>query len=135
MILLDTNVVIAMLRDRPKAVRERFRAAISAGEQVGLSSIVVYELWHGATRSARRVENIERVRGVLSGDIDVIPFDDEDAVRAGELRAALEALGTPIGPYDVLIAAQALRLDATLITANTGEFARVEGLRLEDWSA
>ena len=124
-----------MLRDRPKAVRERFRAAISAGEQVGLSSIVVYELWHGATRSARRVENIERVRGVLSGDIDVIPFDDEDAVRAGELRAALEALGTPIGPYDVLIAAQALRLDATLITANTGEFARVEGLRLEDWSA
>ena len=133
MILLDTNVVIAIMRDRPKTVREQLRSAVSGGQQIGLSSIVVYELWHGATRSARRSENIERVRSMLSGDMDVIPFDDEDAVRAGELRAALEAVGTPIGPYDLLIAAQALRLDATLVTANTREFARVEGLRLEDW--
>ena len=133
MILLDTNVVIAIMRDRPKTVREQLRSAVSGGQQIGLSSIVVYELWHGATRSARRSENIERVRSMLSGDMDVIPFDDEDAVRAGELRVALEAVGTPIGPYDLLIAAQALRLDATLVTANTREFARVEGLRLEDW--
>ena len=71
----------------------------------------------------------------LSGNIDVAPFDAQDAAVAGDLRAALEAAGTPIGPYDVLIAAQALRSGATLVTANVSEFARVHGLVWQDWTA
>ena len=65
----------------------------------------------------------------------IVPFDDEDAAAAGDLRAALEAAGTPIGPYDLLIAAQALRSGTTLVTANVSEFARVRGLLWQDWTA
>jgi tRNA(fMet)-specific endonuclease VapC len=75
---------------------------------------------------------MERLRHFLAGPIDVAPFGEEDAAVAGELRAALEAKGTPIGPYDLLIAAQSLRSGATLVTANTSEFARVKGLALEN---
>jgi len=86
-------------------------------------------------RSERRRENAERLRVFLSGNIDIVPFDEEDAVAAGDLRAALEGGGTPIGPYDVLIAAQALRTRATLVTANVSEFARVRDLLWQDWTA
>jgi len=96
---------------------------------------VLYELWYGVARSGRRRENAERLRVFLSGNIDVVPFSEEDAVAAGELRATLEAAGTPIGPYDVLIAGQALRSGATLVTANVSEFARVQGLAWQDWTA
>ena len=71
----------------------------------------------------------------LSGGIASHPFTEEDAVVAGDLRATLEAAGTPIGPYDLLIAAQALRNDATLVTAKAAEFARVPDLRWQDWAA
>ena len=67
--------------------------------------------------------------------IDFIPFDEEDAAAAVDLRAALETAGTPIGPYDLLIVAQALRSGATLVTANVSEFARVRGLAWQDWTA
>ena len=83
----------------------------------------------------RRRENAERLRVFLSGGIAVSPFAEEDAVTAGDLRAVLEAAGTPIGPYDLLIAAQALRRDATLVTTNASEFARVPDLRWQDWTA
>jgi tRNA(fMet)-specific endonuclease VapC len=100
-----------------------------------VSSVVIYELWYGVARSERRRENAERLRVFLSGRIDVAAFDAEDAETAGDLRATLEAAGTPIGPYDMLIAAQALRSGATLVTANVKEFARVRGLAWQDWSA
>lgn len=83
---------------------------------------------------SRRRENTERLRVFLSGSIAVLPFDDEDAVIAGDLRAALEADGRPIGPYELLIAAQALRTGSVLVTANVDEFARVQGLDWRDWS-
>jgi tRNA(fMet)-specific endonuclease VapC len=70
----------------------------------------------------------------FAGPLDLVPFDDEDARAAGEVRAALESAGTPIGAYDLLIAGQALRYDATLVTANTAEFSRVGDLRWEDWA-
>ena len=98
-------------------------------------SVVLYELWYGVARSERRRDNAERLRIFLSGKIDVVPFDEQDAVTAGDLRATLEAAGTPIGPYDLLIAAQALRSRATLVTANISEFARVRGLVWQDWTA
>jgi tRNA(fMet)-specific endonuclease VapC len=95
----------------------------------------LYELWYGVARCQRRHENAERLRVFLSGNINVVPFDEEDAATAGDLRAALEQAGTPIGPYDLLIATQALRSGATLVTANVSEFARVHGLVWQDWSA
>jgi tRNA(fMet)-specific endonuclease VapC len=70
----------------------------------------------------------------LLGPIEVLPFEPADAEEAGDIRAALERAGTPIGPYDVLVAAQARRRDALLVTANEREFARVPGLKLEDWA-
>jgi tRNA(fMet)-specific endonuclease VapC len=133
--LLDTNAVIALLKSRPAGVRAHFRRVASRGASISVSSVVLYELWYGVARSERRQENAERLRVFLSGNIAVTPFDEEDAVTAGELRAALETAGTPIGPYDLLIAAQAVRSGATLVTANTSEFARVPGLMWQDWTA
>ncbi len=133
--LLDTNAVIALLRNQPAGVRGRLRSVVAKGALIAVSSVVLYELWYGVARSERRRENAERLRVFLSGDIDVISFDERDAAAAGDLRAALETAGTPIGPYDLLIAAQALRSGATLVTANVSEFARVRGLAWQDWTA
>ena len=133
--LLDTNAVIALLKSQPAGVRGRLRRAVSRRASIGVSSVVLYELWYGVARSERRRENAERLRVFLSGNIDVVPFDEQDAVTAGDLRATLENAGTPIGPYDLLIAAQALRSGATLVTANISEFARVRGLAWQDWTA
>ena len=133
--LLDTNAVIALLKDQPPNVRNRLRRLVRRGVWIAVSTIVLYELWYGVARSQRRRENAERLRVFLSGNIDVARFDEDDAVTAGDLRAALEAAGTPIGPYDLLIAAQALRSSATLVTANVSEFARVRGLDWQDWTA
>ncbi len=132
--LLDTNAVIALVRNRPAGVRNRLRQAVSEGGSIAVSSVVLYELWYGVARSERRRENADRLRVFLSGNIDIIPFEEDDAVAAGELRAALETAGTPIGPYDLLIAAQALRNRTTLVTANVSEFARVRGLSWQDWT-
>ena len=133
--LLDTNAVIALLKDEPAIFRKRLRRAVSRGAAIAVSSIVLYELWYGVARSARRRENAERLRVFLSGGIEVSAFDEEDAKTAGELRATLEGAGTPIGPYDLLIAAQALRTGATLVTANVAEFTRVPDLQWQDWTA
>jgi tRNA(fMet)-specific endonuclease VapC len=133
--LLDTNAVIALIRDEPAIFRKRLRRVVSRGEEVGVSSIALFELWYGVARSARRRENTERLRVFLSGGITTHAFTAEDAVVAGELRASLEAQGTPVGPYDLLIAAQALRGSAILVTANVDEFARVPALSWQDWTA
>ncbi len=132
--LLDTNAVIALLRNNPPIVRDHLRTSLLQGASVALSSIVLYELWYGVARSQHRRENAERLRIFLSGNIDVIPFDEADAAMAGEIRAELDAAGMAIGPYDVLIAAQAVRRQAALVTANVSEFARVRGLDWRDWT-
>jgi tRNA(fMet)-specific endonuclease VapC len=132
---LDTNAVIALLKNQPSTVRSRLRRAVSRGAAVAVSSIVFYELRYGVARSERRRENAERLRVFLSGNVGVVPLDEEDAAVAGDLRATLEMAGTPIGPYDLLMAAQALRSGATLVTANVSEFARVPNLLWQDWSA
>ena len=132
--VLDTNAVIALLNDRPACVRSRLRQAVSRGAAIAVSSIALYELWFGVARSTRRRENAERLRVFLSGNIEIVPFDEEDAVTAGDLRATLQKAGTPVGPYDLLIAAQALRSGATLVTANVSEFPRVSGLVWQDWT-
>jgi tRNA(fMet)-specific endonuclease VapC len=132
--LLDTNAVIAVLKNQPARVRDRLRRARSEGASIAVSSVVLYELWYGVARSERRSENAERLRVFLSADIGVLPFDEQDAKTAGDLRATLESAGRPIGPFDLLMAAQALRMGATMITANVSEFRRVDGLSWQDWT-
>ena len=132
--LLDTNAVVALLRNRPAGVRERYREAEKSGDYLAVSSVVLFELWYGVEKSGRVRENTERLRVLLSGDLDLLDFDDEDARTAGRVRAALEKIGTPIGAYDLLIAGQALRRGLTVITANTSEFSRVTDLNWEDWT-
>lgn len=132
--LLDTNAAVALLRDKPAKVRERYRQAEASGDYLALSSVVLFELWYGAAKSSQVTENTERLRILLSGGLDLLDFDDEDARTAGQVRAALEKGGNPIGAYDVLIAGQALRRGLTVVTANTDEFDRVTGLSWQDWT-
>jgi tRNA(fMet)-specific endonuclease VapC len=133
--LLDTNAVVALLRNKPAGVRERYREAEASGDYLALSSVVLFELWYGVAKSSQMQENTERLRILLSGDLDLLDFDDEDARTAGQARATLEKAGTPIGAYDLLIAGQALRRGLTVVTANTSEFSRVTGLSWQDWTA
>jgi tRNA(fMet)-specific endonuclease VapC len=132
--LLDTNAVVALLRNKPAGVRERYREAEKSGDYLAVSSIVLFELWYGVEKSAFVRENTERLRILLSGDLDLLDFDDQDAQTAGRIRAALEKTGTPIGAYGLLIAGQALRRGLTVVTANTSEFSRVAELSWEDWT-
>jgi tRNA(fMet)-specific endonuclease VapC len=134
MILLDTNVVIAVLNDRPAMARRRLRATLEAGEELGLSSVVVFELRYGAQRSDRPDQNHARIDDLLAGPLQVLELTAEDAAEAGAVRAELEARGVPIGPFGVLIAGQARARGIRLVTANLREFERVRGLEVESWT-
>lgn len=129
--LLDTNAVIALVTGRSEALLQRVDS-MEPGS-LAVSSVVAHELWFGAYKSQKVAFNLETLR-LLFADLPILDFDREDARVAGEIRAELKKQGTPIGPYDVLIAGQAKARDLILITNNTGEFARVAGLRLEDWT-
>jgi tRNA(fMet)-specific endonuclease VapC len=134
MICLDTNAVISVLSNRSSPVRMRIDAAIALGHTFAVSSVVLFELRYGAAKSAQPVRNSRRIDDFLAGPIEVLPFESAHADEAGDIRAALERVGTPIGPYDVLVAAQARGRDALLVTANGREFARVPRLKFEDWA-
>jgi tRNA(fMet)-specific endonuclease VapC len=134
MICLDTNIIIAAINQRAAAVRQRLMKTLHEGTIVGIPTVVLYELWYGIKKSARAQENADALDDFLALDVTPWPFEPEDAEEAGDVRAALERLGTPIGPYDVLIAAQARRRGAILVTANKNEFARVPGLQTQDWT-
>jgi tRNA(fMet)-specific endonuclease VapC len=134
MICLDTNAVIAAINRRKPELRRRLESAIAADAPIGIPTIVLFELRYGIARRARPQENAAILAAFLTLDVSPWPFELEDAEEAGDIRAELERAGTPIGPYDVLIAAQARRRGALLVTANTVEFTRVPGLRIEDWA-
>ena len=127
--LLDSNVVIGLMARSPRIVK---RVEQSVPGELLLSTIVLYELTFGAFNSDRIEINLERLRALA---LPLLSFDERDAREAGRIRADLRRAGTPIGPHDILIAGQALARGLTLVTNNTGEFARVTGLRLEDWTA
>ncbi len=136
MIHLDTNVAIALLDPRRPDVRARFDAATAAGTPMALSIIVYHELMYGAAASERREANENKVAVLISAArLTILPFESEDAREAADIRAHLRRTGSPIGPYDVLIAAQARRSGTTLVTANTREFERVPGLIIVDWAS
>jgi tRNA(fMet)-specific endonuclease VapC len=132
--LLDTNACIALINGTSLAVRGRFQRAIRGGAQTYVSSVVTFELWYGVAKSVHRGLNTQRLEVFLAGPITLLPLEDEDARVAGSIRAALQASGTPIGAYDVLIAGQALARQLTLVTANVSEFSRVKGLAWQDWA-
>jgi tRNA(fMet)-specific endonuclease VapC len=135
MICLDTNAIIVALNSPVSPLRARINQSRDDGIPLCISAIVMFELWYGAAKSNQRQRNTERLVDFLTGPIQILTLDAEDAREAGEIRATLAKAGTPIGPYDVLIAAQARRRGATLVTANAREFARVPGLKTEDWAA
>jgi tRNA(fMet)-specific endonuclease VapC len=127
--LLDTNLCIRVLRDRPPELRERFNRAADA---LCTSTIVLTELLHGAAKSARPDHNRREVERLIAR-LDLLPFDAEAARHASDIRSQLERQGRPIGGYDVLIAGHARSRGLTVVTGNLSEFARVEGLLAEDW--
>jgi len=131
---LDTNVCIGLINRTALRVRGRFAEVVRADSVLCVSTVVLHELWYGVEKSVRRAHNADRLRTFLSGVVEVLDFDDADARATGAVRAALERVGTPIGAYDTMIAGQAIRRGITLVTANTREFARVEGLMWEDWA-
>jgi tRNA(fMet)-specific endonuclease VapC len=126
--LLDANAVIALLNDSNSLTAQRARR--HKPQDVGISAIVAHELYDGAFKSRRASRNVALVDAL---QFEIVEFDQDDARQAGEVRAALGARGTPIGPYDVLIAGQAKARELILVTHNTAELGRVSGLRLEDW--
>ena len=127
--VLDTNAVIALLNDPASALGKRARR--HKPRDFCLSSMVAHELFYGAFKS-RRIEGNAAVIDALQ--FEVVEFDKEDARHAGQIRALLALKGTPIGPYDVLIAGQARARGLILVTHNTREFARVPGLQTQDWA-
>jgi tRNA(fMet)-specific endonuclease VapC len=117
------------------AVRKRYANAVRNGSTIATSSIVAHELWYGVAKSDLNERNARKLRGFLSSGVTLQDFSEQDAQIAGQIRAELERRGKRIGEYDTLIAGQALARNLVLVTANTREFERVKGLRLEDWSA
>lgn len=133
--LLDTNACIALINGTEINVRRRFKRAVARESVILLSSIVAFELWNGVAKSQRKDSNTQRLETFLGGPLEWALFDEDDARAAGTVRAELETVGRPVGAYDVLLAGQARRRGATLVTSNTKEFARVQGLKWEDWAA
>ena len=135
MICLDTNIVISIVNGRSPSLRHRLGEQVRAGTSIALPVIALFEMRYGFAKSDRREHNERLLERFLALGIELLPFEPEDAVHAGDIRAELEKAGTPIGHYDYLIAAQARRRAATLVTANVREFARVPGLLVADWGA
>ncbi len=129
--MLDTNLCIRVLRDRPQAVRERFNVE---ADGLCISTIVLTELLHGAAKSARPVHNRTEVER-FAARLEVLAFDQAAAGHAADIRAQLDRQGRPIGGYDVLIAGHARSRGLVVVTGNLAEFRRVDGLRCEDWLA
>ncbi|WP_027669301.1 type II toxin-antitoxin system VapC family toxin [Rhizobium leguminosarum] len=125
--LLDANAVIALMKGNERLIAELRK---HRPQHFALSAIVAHELFYGAYKSLRTDENLARIDAL---QFNILEFDRNDARKAGEIRAALQALGTPIGPYDVLIAGQAASRGLILITRNLREFERVADLQTENW--
>lgn len=128
--LLDTNVCVVYLNGRSEPVRNRVLSTPT--DEMVVCSVVKAELFYGSMRSNNPIRSLERQQGFLNRFVS-LPFDDVAALIFGRIRAQLNRQGTPIGFYDLQIAAIALSNNLTLITHNIAEFSRVDGLAIEDW--
>lgn len=127
--LLDTNLCIRVIRDRPAGLRPRFNTEASS---LCISDVVLYELLSGAEKSARPAENRQLV-DQFAARLAVLPFDSAAAAHTADIRASLERRGLVIGAYDLMIAGHTRSRGLVVVTGNLTEFNRVEGLRCEDW--
>ena len=127
--MLDTNIVIYTIKNKPTKVRETFK---KHADQMCISSVTLMELIYGAERSSRPEENLKTIEG-LAARLDVFPYEDEAAAHTGQIRADLAKVGKP-GPYDNMIAGHARSRGLILVTNNENEFKRVSGLRLINWA-
>lgn len=130
--LLDTNHWIILLKGRCPPLQDKLR--LISPDEVWLCSAVKEELYHGAEGYEDKAARLAKLGAIFDRHASV-PFDDEAAVIAGRLRKQLESQGQVIGPHDIQIAAVALQHGWTLVTNNTDEFSRVDGLTLEDWTS
>lgn len=128
--MLDTNICIFTIKNRPQTVREAFERQHG---RLCISAITLMELIYGAEKSAIPEKNLAVIEG-FSARLEVLKYDADAATHTGQLRAELAKAGTPIGPYDQMIAGHARSLGLVLVTNNLREFARVPGLRVEDWA-
>jgi tRNA(fMet)-specific endonuclease VapC len=127
--LLDTNIVIYTMKNRPQRVKRRFQQHHG---QMGISTVTIGELVFGAEHSQQAERNLADLEA-LAARLEVLPFDNQAAYHFGQIRAALYRKGQPIGPYDMMIAGQARAAGLKLVTNNVKEFKRVQGLLLENW--
>ncbi len=130
MFLLDTNICIYLIKNKPEGLR-RHLEPLRPGD-VGISSITVAELRYGAAKSQAKEKNTAALDMFLA-PFEIMQFDDRAADVYGAIRAGLEKNGTPVGPLDTLIAAQAISLAVTLVTNNMREFRRIPGLQCVNW--
>ena len=128
--MLDTDACIALIKNRPETMRVRLSGLLP--EEVGVSAMVAAELWFGVAHSQKKKQNQAALKDFLEV-ATLLDWPCEASPLYGKLRQGLQKQGRPIGAMDLLIAAHALFLDATLITNNTREFERVPGLSIENW--
>jgi tRNA(fMet)-specific endonuclease VapC len=129
MYILDTNTLIYYFKGQGKVAQN---LANVSPQEIGISTIVLFQLQVGIAKSTSPAKRTQQLEQFLSR-VNVVPFDRDSAVAAATIRVQLEQQGTPIGPMDVLIAGTAASLQATLVTHNVKEFARVSGLAIADW--
>jgi tRNA(fMet)-specific endonuclease VapC len=127
--MVDTNICIYVIKNRTPALREKFNAL---AEQLCISSITLCELFYGAEKSSRRAENLDTIVN-FTARLEVLPFADKAAAHYGQLRAELERAGTPCGAYDMQIGGHARSEGLIVVTNNMREFARMPGVRVENW--
>lgn len=127
--MLDTNICIYVVKNRPAEVRTTFN---QHAHHLCISSVTLAELLYGAEKSAQPAQNLMVVES-FTARLDVLPFDDKSAAHFGQIRAFLEREGRVIGAYDLMIAGHARSQGLTLVTNNVDEFRRVPGLLLENW--
>jgi tRNA(fMet)-specific endonuclease VapC len=127
--MLDTNICIFTIKNKPQIVREAFN--LHDG-QLCISAVTLMELIYGAEKSATPEKNLAVIEG-FAARLEVLPFDNEAAAHTGMIRSELAKAGTPIGPYDHMIAGHARSRGLIVVTNNVREFVRVPGLRVEDW--
>ena len=127
--MLDTNICIYVIKNRPAGLRERFNRL---ADQLCISAVTLAEIIYGAEKSARQIENIKVVEQ-FAARLDVLPFGERAATHYGQIRADLERAGRPIGLHDMMIGGHARSEGLTLVSNNVREFQHIEGLRVDNW--
>jgi len=127
--MLDTNIAIYIIKNKPIEVREAFKAHDG---QMCISAVTLMELIYGAEASAAVERNLRDVEG-FAARLEVLPYDSDAAAHTGQLRAELRKIGRPIGPYDEMIAGHARSRGVVVVTNNTKQFKNAPGIRLANW--